>query len=77
MSDLKAIADAIQMRREQHPLCYVAETSKLEQDDLASLLRRPKCQHGDLRLLLRRRASYLSSPDFLSSELRNIEERGA
>lgn len=65
MSDLETIVDAVQVHRDQHPLCYVAETSKLEQDDLTSLLRRPKCPHGDLRQLLRRRAV-----------LRHIQERG-
>jgi hypothetical protein len=64
MSDLRTIADAIQVRREQHP--PRAAGAYLEQDDLASLLRRPKCQHGDLRRLLQRPAS---APLFGTSEL--------
>jgi hypothetical protein len=65
MSDLNTIAQAIQVRREQHPLPRAAG-AYLEQDDLASLLRRPKCQHGDLQRLLSRRVG----PAF--SELRNF-----
>jgi hypothetical protein len=75
MSDLKTIAEAIQVRRVQHPLSRASDAAYLEQDDLASLLRRPKCQHGDLQRLLRRRAPNLS-PLFGSSELHHIEERG-
>jgi hypothetical protein len=76
MSDIKTIAEAIAVRRVQYPLSPAADATYLEQDDLASLLLRPKCQHGDLHLLLRRRAPYLSSPVFGSSEVRNIEEGG-
>jgi hypothetical protein len=65
MSNLKTIA-----QRVQHTLYRPAEAADLEQDNLASLLLRPKCQHGDLRLLLRRRASLL----FGSSELHHIEK---
>jgi hypothetical protein len=74
MSDVRAIAEAIQARQERSFQPATDAASSLQQDDLASLLRRPKCQHGDLRLLLRRRAPYLSSPVFGSSEVRNIEE---
>jgi hypothetical protein len=61
MSDIRAIAEAIETRREQHPPQSSADAaSYLQQDDLASLLLRPKCQFGDLRLLLRRRFPHSS-----------------
>ena len=65
MSDLRTIADAIQVRREQHPLPSAAG-AYLEQDDLASLLHRPRCRHGDLHRLLGRRTGY---PVFGTSEV--------
>jgi hypothetical protein len=76
MRDARTTADAIQAGREPRPL-QPASTSgnHLQHDDLASLLLRPKCQHGDLGLLLRRRA-YLQSPVFGTSELHNLEGRG-
>jgi len=74
MSDLKTITEAIQVERVQHPLRRAASAAHLEQDDLDSLLRRPKCQHGDLRRLLRRR---VGPPVFGTSELPHIEDRGA
>ena len=74
MSDLQTIAQAIQVRREQHLHSRAASTAHLEQDDLASLLHRPKCQHGDLQRLLHRRAG---SPVFGTSELHHIEDRGS
>ena len=69
MSDLRTIADAIQVRGEQH--LPSATGAYLEQDDLASLLHRPKCQHGDLHRLLRRRAGSLCSelPNFTTSKI--------
>jgi hypothetical protein len=43
---------------------------------LTVLQHQPRSQHGDLRLLLRRRAPYLLSPAFGSSELHHIEDGG-
>ena len=45
------------MRWVQHPLCRTTDTAYLEHYDLASLLRRPKCQHGELHLFLSRRSA--------------------
>ena len=75
MSDIRAIADAVEAEREQRPHRPFNAGNHLQHDDLASLLLRPKCQHGDLGLLLRRRA-YLQSPVFGTSELHNLEGRG-
>jgi hypothetical protein len=75
MSDIRAIADAVEAGREQRPHRTFSAGNHLQHDDLASLLLRPKCQHGDLGLLLRRRA-YLQSPVFGTSELHNLEGRG-
>jgi hypothetical protein len=57
MSDVRAIAEAIQAGR-QRPLRPASNAGNhLQHDDLASLLLRPKGQYGDLRLLLRRRSA--------------------
>ena len=56
MSDIRSVPEAIQTRREQPSLqSGVDAANHLQQDDLSSLLLRPKSQYGDLRLLLRRR----------------------
>jgi len=66
MSDPTTIADAIQSQRGKRtmPAAEVPRTDyhlshQLQQDDLATLLRLPRSQHGDLRQLLRRRFPYV------------------
>jgi hypothetical protein len=64
MSDVRAIADAIQTGREHRPHRPASNPgNRLQHDDLASLLLRPKGQYGNLHLLLRRRCSPFKSPE--------------
>jgi hypothetical protein len=60
--------------REQRPMRPASNNGNpLQHDDLASLLLRSKCQHGDLRLLLHRPA--VGSPVCGTSELHHQSMR--